>query len=277
MSSPARVETQVAFCGLLPHPPIAIPEVGKHEAASCRATTRACQEFARRLVASRPDRVFLVSPHAPRVEEGFGLWQGTPLNGDLGAFGSSRTAIEVPHDEELTAALERAAEHEGARTWRISPRPLDHGAVVPLYFLVQAGWSGPTAVASLPRAPHALDLAAFGKALARALAEVDGRTALVASGDMSHRVLPGSPSGFHPRAASLDGRVRALVEARALDLIPKVDPTLRHLADEDAIDASAVLVPALPAEPRRTEVLSYEHPFGVGYLVAVFHDGGTRA
>ncbi len=27
-------------------------------------------------------------------------------------------------------------------------------------------------------------------------------------------------------------------------------------------------------EPRGAEVLSYEHPFGVGYLVAVLHDGG---
>ena len=78
----------------------------------------ACREFARRLVANRPDRLFLVSPHSPRERRAFGLWSGERLRGDLGSFGAPGAAVDLPNDREAIEALERVARKYGTATGR---------------------------------------------------------------------------------------------------------------------------------------------------------------
>ncbi len=266
-----------AFCGLLPHPPIIVPDVGRERLDDCRGTLDACRDFARRMIAARPDRLFLVSPHSPRQGRAFGFWAGDRLTGDLSRFGAPRSAIDLANDPEMVAAVSRAAKTRRLDTWSIPKEPLDHGAVVPLWFLVEAGWDGPTCLASLPwrASPEAME--AFGKALADAAGRLTGRAALVASGDMSHKVKPDAPAGYHPRAVEFDDALTRLVAEGRLDAIGAIDPELRDLAAEDAADSSQIVAAAIDYRPHRQEVISYEHPFGVGYLVAVFHDGGVSS
>ncbi len=263
-----------AFCGLLPHPPIIVPEVGRGRLGDCMSTVDACRDFARRMAAARPERLFMVSPHSPRQGRAFGLWTGQRLRGDLGRFGSPGSAVDLPNDPEMVAALSGAAEGRGLGTWSIPEEPLDHGAVVPLWFLVEAGWDGPTCLASLPwhAAPEVME--AFGRALGEAVAALAGRAALVASGDMSHKVKPDAPAGYHPRAVEFDHVLTDLVRDGQLDAIGAIDAELRDLAAEDAADSSQIVAAAIDYRPHGEEVICYEHPFGVGYLVAVFHDGG---
>ncbi len=264
-----------AFCGLLPHPPIIVPEVGRARLDDCMSTVDACRDFARRMIATRPDRLFMVSPHSPRRGDAFGVWAGERLSGDLGRFGAAGSAVDLANDAEMIEALRRAAKAQGLATWSIAPEPLDHGAVVPLWFLVEAGWSGPTCLASLPwhAGPSAME--AFGRALAAATAALAGRAALIASGDMSHRCKPDAPAGYHPRAVEFDHALTDLIAAGRLDAIGGIDPELRELAAEDAADSSQIVAAAIDYRPQGAEVLSYEHPFGVGYLVATFHDGSS--
>jgi len=264
----------IAIAGLLPHPPIAVPDVGGERAADCRATTSACTALAERVVEADPDRLFLVSPHSPRDRRAFGLWGGARLRGDLAVFRAPGAAVDLPNDLELARRVGDEALAEGIDTWELpGGEPLDHGAVVPLVFLTRAGWSGPTCIAALPLASDPGREQAFGRALRRALSDLPGRTALVASGDMSHRVLPGAPAGFHPRALDFDRTVCERVSAGDLSGLCEIDPGLRGVAAEDVVDSSAVVIGALGSDARGVELLSYEHPFGVGYLVAVFHAG----
>ena len=266
----------IAIAGLLPHPPIAVPDVSGDRAVDCRATTDACVDLAQRVVAAAPDRLFLVSPHSPRDQRAFGLWGGSRLGGDLGVFRAPGAAVDLPNDLELAGRVRDEARADGLGTWELpANEPLDHGAVVPLVFLARAGWSGPTCVAALPLVSDPERELAFGRALTRALSTLSGRTALVASGDMSHRVLPGAPAGFHPRAADFDREVCERVARGDLAGLCEIDPGLRGIAAEDVVDSSAVVIGALGEEPRGVELLSYEHPFGVGYLVAVFHVNGV--
>ena len=287
------------FCGLLPHPPIIVPAVGQERHAECRATYDACRELARRLAASLPQRIFVVSPHSPRRARAFGFWDGDRLRGDLARFGAPEAGVDLPNDTSLRRPLEQALETAGEALWSIPPHGhepgldreafLDHGAVIPLWFLAEAGWTGPTAVVSLPIQCRPDRLRRFGRALAQALNALGEPAALVASGDMSHRVLPGAPAGFHPRAVEFDHQLTELIRRGDLEAIATIDPELRELAAEDAADTSILVTATLEAaaleaatleaatlenRARGAEVLSYEHPFGVGYLVAVF-DAGT--
>lgn len=263
-----------AISVLLPHPPIAVPAVGGERGARCGATTSACRQLAKRLVDRSPRRLVLVSPHTPRDRRAFGLVGGDRLHGDLARFGAPEAAVELPNDRQGGEALIRAAAGDGMKIQLLPPQPLDHGAVVPLYFLAEAGWRGPTLVLALPWRHTPDDGRRFGGLLARALGELGDRAALVASGDMSHRCLPDAPAGFHPRAVEFDRQLTRLVAGGDFAAIAEIDPELRELAAEDTSESTRIVTAAHDFDARGAEVLSYEHPFGVGYLVAVFFDGG---
>ena len=91
-----------AFSGLLPHAPILIPEVGGEDLHRCRSTHDACREFAKRLCAASPDRLVLVSPHAPPHPSALGIYAEQMLCGDLRQFGvpgvSVGYLVAVLHD-----------------------------------------------------------------------------------------------------------------------------------------------------------------------------------
>ena len=235
------------------HAPIVVPAVGGDNAARCRATTRAMREVAARAVASQPDRMVVISPHSPRRPNAWGAWIGRH-RGDLGEFGAPEVAVDLPDAPEVGAALGTAG---------ISGKPLDHGAMVPLSFLWEAGWRGPTAILALPWGE------AGSAAVGQALAALGGRTAVIASGDMSHRLKPGAPAGYHPQASAFDaGFVAALTAERWEDALAAAH---RDIAAEDVVDSTAVAMAAAGA-PENAEVLSYEGPWGVGYTEAILLD-----
>jgi AmmeMemoRadiSam system protein A len=253
----------LAFAGLMCHAPIVIPEVAGSEAHKCVRTTRAMREMGQRVVRSRPDRVVLISPHSPRNQTRFAAWSGVH-RGDLADFRAPHLRIELPDAPEVAQALQLppvGPPHTRPPTW---PNWLDHGAMVPLHFLWAAGWRGPTAILALPwsQAPDS-------EALGRSIAALAGRTALVASGDMSHRLIPGAPAGHHPRAKDFDrGFVQALKNE---DWGSACAVPWREQAAEDVVDSTRVAMGAAGA-PLHAEVLSYEGPWGVGYTQAVLYD-----
>ena len=242
------------FSALMCHAPIVLPAVGGARSGLCAATTRAMREVAARAVDSAPDRLVLVSPHTPRHPVAWAAWTG-PHCGDLSSFGAPELAIELPDAPEAAAAVGAEPVAEGG---------LDHGAMVPLLFLWEAGWRGPTALLGLPWQDPP-DSAAVG----RALATLPGRTAVIASGDMSHRLKPGAPSGFHPRAQRFDDAFVAGL--RGDDWSAAVAAEQRGVAAEDVVDSVRVAMAAVPG-PLNAEVLSYEGPWGVGYTEAILYD-----
>lgn len=241
------------FAALMCHAPIVVPAVAGDEARRCRATTRAMREVAARAVASQPARLVLISPHSPRRPEAWGAWAGRH-RGDLGDFRTPEIAVDLPDAPEVGELL-------GATP--IPARPLDHGAMVPLCFLWEAGWRGPTAILALPWGEP------DSETVGRALASLPGKTAVIASGDMSHRLKPGAPSGYHPQAAAFDA---AFVTAlRAERWGEALAARHRDIAAEDVVDSTAVAM-AAAGGPRNAEVLAYEGPWGVGYTEAVLFD-----
>lgn len=266
----------MTFAALLPHPPIAVPDVGAHFAAASLATTTNSREVARRLVRARPDRIALVSPHAPRRAGSFGIWSGGELRGDLEMFQAPAARVALPNDTDLCAELAGAAARAGLATWPIPPGLLDHGSVVPLWFLCEAGWAGPTVVLSLPADADLSQCTRFGTALAEACESREACTALIASGDGTHRARPGAPAGYAPRAIEFDQHLGAILAAGDLRAVHDIDPALRSLAAEDTCESLGVIAAAIDHVGRRPEVLSQEHPFGVGYTVAILHDANRR-
>lgn len=265
------MQAGVSIAVLMPHPPVVIPAVGGRRGHAAAKTMRAMSDCARRVAAVRPDAVVLVSPHSPRRPDAFGLWSGPTIDGSLARFGAPDTAVSFPADKSLCRAVADFAHARRLHTWQIREDELDHGATVPLWYLAEAGWSGPTVVLSL-NYPGEGGLEELGRAVAEAARASDRRVAFVASGDMSHRLKPGAPAGFHPRAGEFDRQFIETLRRADYRGLKAIDPDLQELAAEDAVDSTLVAAAAVDWNSRGHEVLSYEGPFGVGYGVAVLFD-----
>jgi len=253
---------------LMPHAPVLVPAVGGDRLGEVATTVRAMREAARRVVAAEPQALVAVSPHSPRQPRAFGVWPGRTLHGSLAQFGAPGASVSFPVDHELSTAITTAANSRGVATWGIAGEPLDHGAVVPLWFLAEAGWRGPIVLLGL-NYPGEGGLEELGEAIATAALKIGRRIAFLASGDMSHRLKPNAPAGFHPRAPSFDYEFIALVRRGSYRELSQIDPELQELAAEDVVDSTIIAAAATNWKAAGHEVLSYEGPFGVGYGVAV--------
>ncbi len=265
----------VQLAVLMPHAPVLVPAVGRERIVEVAGTVEAMREASRRLVDSDPEALVLVSPHSPRQLGSFGIWTGEKLLGTLSPFGAAEARIELPADRQLAERIIREASARGIGTWEINESQLDHGAVVPLWFIIEAGWKGPTVIVSLdyPGQPGA---AGFGGSIASAAAALNRRIALVASGDMSHRLTRFSPLGYEPRAVEFDHWLIEMVRRGDYRALAEMDIELEWLAGEDALDSVLLAAGATGFDATGHGVLSYEGPFGVGYGVAILHDAARR-
>jgi AmmeMemoRadiSam system protein A len=259
---------------IAPHPPIMVPEVGRDDARVTDASATALGEAADLLTRFGPETVVIMSPHTEAYADAFTVTTGERVSGDLGRFGAPQVAYGAAGDSELAHAIIDQAEaagipvapHEGLS--RRSGMGLDHGVLVPMrsldpegrYALVDLSFT------YLPPAVHA----AFGRAVRAAAKAVGRRVAFVASGDMSHRLKPEAPAGFSPRAAEFDAEVVRLVGAGDFASLADIDSGLREDAGECGWRSFLTLGGFLEGEQIASRVLSYEGPWGVGYMVAVF-------
>jgi len=269
-------DNAIVFAGLMPHAPILVPGVGREDIARVRRTVSAMEKVAWHVVAAHPDAVLLISPHSPRRAGAFGLWQVPRLHGSFGQFGSPGDQVDLPLDGAFAERLGLEVGLRGFRTWRITGGDLDHGATVPLSYLMSAGWRGPTVVVSLNN-PGEGGLDELGQAIAATARALGRRLALIASGDMSHRLTPAAPNGFHPDASRFDNTFIAMLRRNEPAAIRRIDANLQETAAEDVVDSTRVALAATGYATEGHTVLSYEGPFGVGYGVAILYEPGETA
>ncbi|MDH7478520.1 MAG: AmmeMemoRadiSam system protein A [Syntrophomonadaceae bacterium] len=288
MENSAGRPGKLLLVGLAPHPPIMVPEVGRGREQEVSASLRAMARLGGEVAAADPEVIVVITPHGPLFQDAVAL-AGTPeLKGDLGQFGAPRVSFAFPNDLELVELLAKEAEAEGiatvtmteARARRFSVgTSLDHGVMVPLYFVRQAYRRAEKPMhCRLAAVTYGLltleELYRFGIALQRAVEKAGRRAALIASGDLSHRLTADAPSGYHPEGAVFDREIaRITAEADVLGLF-SLSPQLCERAGECGLRSFTVAWGAMDGCRAEPEVYSYEGPFGVGYLVANLGIGG---
>jgi len=289
----------LVYGAILPHPPIAVPEVGGQESNRVKDTQDAMLEVGRRMRESGAETLVMISPHSPVHGYKFGINAAAVLEGDLGHFGAPQVRFKCACDGGLAGEIKRQArdikvEAEAAgldageeqirerggqkarRNARIELKgyfEMDHGLLVPLYFLKKAG-------VDLPLVPISIAFSsleehyAFGKTVAEAARALNRKIAVVASGDLSHRLMRGAPAGYDPRGKEFDTRVKELVEGTDARGLLDLDSELVERAGECGLRPIIMFFGAFDGYDLKSEVLSYEGPFGVGYMVAVVEPQG---
>jgi len=108
----------------------------------------------------------------------------------------------------------------------------------------------------------------FGKCIRRSIEKVGRRVAFIASGDLSHRLRLDAPAGYNPDAHLFDEEVLDAIRSCSTSRIVDIDQERRRMAGECGYRSMLVAIGVAQGGHQNCEVISYEAPFGVGYLVA---------
>lgn len=263
----------LVFAGISPHPPIIIPEIGKENLKFVKKTSQALKNLAEELYVSKPETIIIISPHGPMMADAFVFNLSPKYKLNFQDFGDLVTNIELEGDVGLTHHYKEILEGKFPVTLT-SQEQLDHGTGVPLYFLTEN--LDRQKIKIIPLAYSLLDYKThyeLGMKLQEDILNDTKRIAVIASGDLSHRLTPQAPAGYSHWAKKFDETLIKKIEKKDAKGLQKLDPDFIEEAGECGLRSFIILHGILNTINYKPEILSYEGPFGVGYLVANFHLG----
>ncbi len=274
----------IAGAVMMPHPPLIIPQVGRGQEKEIAATVAAMEKAAGFLAELNTDTVVVISPHATAYADYLHLSPGAGAAGSFGRFGAPQVRITADYDEAFVGALAALCEREGLSAGTLGERDaaLDHATMIPLYFLqkairekqpessrqplvVRVGLSG------LPPEDHYR----LGMLIRQTADQLGRRTAVIASGDLSHKLKADGPYGLAPEGAVYDEKIMDVMGRGAFLELFDFPESLCNGAAECGHRSFVIMAGCLDGLAVRAERLSYEGPFGVGYGVCTFLPGGA--
>ena len=268
----------LAAAFMVPHPPMIVPQIGRGSEKQVERTVRAYEAVAEEIAAIRPETVIVTSPHAVLYGDYFHISPGKEAAGDFGRFGAPEVSFRETYDTELVKRICALAKERDfpAGTLGERDRRLDHGTMVPLYFierkyrdfrLVRTGLSG------LSLAEHY----AFGQIILRAVEETGRRAVLIASGDLSHKLQTYGPYGFAKEGPEYDARIMDVAGRAAFGEMLEFDDRFCEKAAECGHRSFVIMAGALDGRTVEAKVYSHEDVTGVGYGICSFCPGEAAA
>ncbi|MBI4438054.1 AmmeMemoRadiSam system protein B [Candidatus Uhrbacteria bacterium] len=260
----------LVFAAITPHTPLLIPTIGKENLKAMTSSVQALERLAEDFYLARPDTVIVLSSHATVYRHAFAINLHDEYLIDFKDFGDLRTFKTVKPDLLTITQIQRALRDARVPFTLDSDASLDYGTGVPLTFLL--AHSSDVQLVPLSHSGCApREHVRMGHTLKDVIDASPKRIAVIASGDLSHALTSASPLGFRPEGQAYDERVLEAVKNQSLSTLLHTPERVLTSAGQCLQEQLLILMGVLEKRNTRPEVLSYESPFGVGYLVAEFH------
>jgi len=272
----------LTYTALSPHPPLIIPYIGGERLQDVKSTVTAMKAMAEQMAQSHPETVVFFTPHGNVFADCITALVEPRLYGDFSLFGIRQEGQTYRNDLELLSEIGRLcsdaditmlAIDEGLAGKYNLQKNLDHGILVPLYYLQEAGCHDIEIIALSVAYLPLLELYQTGLIIRQAAQRLGRRVAIVASGDMSHHLKSEGPYSYHPDGPRFDRLMQDMLARGDVSGILELDEGMRNNAGECGYRSVVMMLGALDGLSFESQVFSYEGPFGVGYLVAGFKPG----
>ena len=261
---------------MVPHPPIIIPEIGCGEEVKIRKTSDSYRKAAEKIAEWKPDTVIVVSPHSVMYADYFHISPGTGAKGDFGQFRVPQVKFCVDYDTEFVKVLVQEAEARDIPAGTLGEREkrLDHGTMVPLYFLdqymqdyriVRIGLSG------MPLTVHY----ELGECIRKTAELLDREVVIIGSGDLSHKLKEDGPYGFQKEGPEYDERIMDVMGRGAFGELFDFSEDFCDKAAECGHRSFTIMAGALDGLKVKAERLSHQGTFGVGYGICTYEVTGN--
>ncbi|MBN2854450.1 MEMO1 family protein [Patescibacteria group bacterium] len=256
---------------LLPHSPLLVPEIAKANHSFFDKTIKAYQAAAIKMKNQEVEILIILSPHSSLDKKTFQLNVAPEMEVDLKEFGFIPPKTLFTGAAVLADRINESLKDEFPL--RLSSENLmDYGSAIPAYLLRQENFNPRILTISLADELEKELQLKFSQALGKIITESEKNIAIIASGDLSHRLQKKSPGGYSSKAAKFDNKIIELIsdQETALEEILKLDNKITEITGECASVPLTGLLGVLSSINFETEILAYQTEFGVGYLSAEF-------
>ena len=254
---------------MVPHPPMIVPEVGRGSEKQVEKT--AYEKVADEIAALKPETIIISSPHSIMYSDYFHISPGSGAVGSFADFGAPQVKFDMKYDEELVEQICARAEasHFPAGTLGEKRPELDHGTMVPLWFilrkykdfkLVRTGLSG----------YDLLKHYEYGMMIKDAVESLGRKVVYVASGDLSHKLQDYGPYGFAEEGPLYDKRIMEVCSAARFGELFDFDENFCEKAAECGHKSFVIMAGALDGQAVEATQYSHEDVTGVGYGICSF-------
>ncbi|MDR2572587.1 MAG: AmmeMemoRadiSam system protein A [Oscillospiraceae bacterium] len=261
----------------LPHPPLAVPAVGRGQESEISETIEAMDKVACEIAKLAPETIIYVTPHSTVYSDYFHISPGHTAHGDLGRFRCMEERFKTQYDEQLINEISRVAELNdiSAGTQGERDASLDHGVTVPMWY-INRRYTGYRSIRVSQSGMAPSEHYMLGQVIKNAAETIGRKVVLIASSDLSHKLKKDAPYGFADEGPEFDAIFTgALAKGDFLSLL-KIPDDLRSRAAECGYNSLMVLAGCFDRQDVDAKLLSYEGPFGVGYAVASFTSMGEN-
>lgn len=256
----------IVFAAITPHTPLLLESIGKDKTDIIKKTTEALGELEKELYLAKPNILIVLSPHCGLFDKSFSINAHSHFTATFEKFGDLNTKFEWKGSPELASQISYRTKRTDTPTQLVSQENLDYGTAIPTSRLTKKLPSLkilPIGYSNLSPEKHLL----FGERIKDAIFDQEKRVAILASGDLSHTNNKGKGSTDDPR---VDINIEKLLKKNDIDGILQMNPDELKKSNECAYRSILMLLGILKDMQYKYKTLSYEHPFGVGYLTGQF-------
>ncbi len=258
------------LAAILPHSPLLIPEIGKDNQKILNNTLTAYNEVADKLQQLNTEVIIIISSHGSSLPDSFSLGLAPQFNISFKDFGCFLTRPSIKPALKLADAFKESLDREIPCQF-VSQINLDYGSAIPLT-LLKAQENQQTVLPIFPANNlNWLEHYNFGEKLGEFIASRPEKIALIASGDMSHRLTVNSPGGYSIHGNRFDNKIKEYLNypTKVKEKLLNLDPQKVAEAQECLLKPLLITLGAI-GQKYQPELLAYQKDFGVGYLSFLF-------
>lgn len=253
------------MAALVPHPPIILPQIGKRNTELLVETAKSYEFLAKLAKERKVDTFLIISPHGLLHEKTFALESNAHMHAHFKNFGDFSTVCEWAGDVGLAYRLRETLESSNELKLCTSPGGLDHGVSIPMLLLSK--YQKKASLLPLYHSGLTLeDHYKIGTSLQREIICQKKNIAIIASGDLSHRLSRSAPAGYSSKGKKYDQKIIDSLKDKDFKSLIEIDENHLVSVSECGLRSILILLGVLDGVAYKTEQLSYEYPFGVGYL-----------
>lgn len=265
------------FAAMVPHPPIIVEEIGRGHLGKVEKTVRAMKNLARRVSEFDPDFIILSTPHNRYQINRIGYLAPPVLIGSFAQFNVPQLTYEFRNCMEFLEVITSPKARFSNYLFPVDSHVLDHGVLVVLDYLKREGVEKPISVltASLGESQTYFD---YGKLLRETLLQsplAEKTFVYIASGDLSHCSNKEVwDRQYNPEGEEFDKLFCSSAKRLEFGEILGLNEDFVDRAMQCGLYSFLLLGGFMDGADYKSDIKSYETPFGVGYLVAEFQERG---
>lgn len=255
---------------MVPHPPMIVKEIGKGSEQQVIKTIEAYCEIAKEIEKLQPETIIISSPHAPLYSNGFYLSTNPVEKSSFKKFGVENIFFKEEIDEELVDEIEKLANKECLLTKKVSNNELDHGTMVPLYFIRQKFEKSKIIVIGLAGLPL-IEHYKMGMVIKKAIDNLNRNVVYIASGDLSHKLQEYGPYGFIEEGPVYDKKIMDVCRNARFNELLEFSNSFLDKAAECGHRSFTIMAGTMDKLNVEAKEYSHEDITGVGYGICSFY------